>query len=128
MIYAENSMNIKKFSHSTHPYVAGHTRIALSLLCLLFGDVTSKSCSLCREHVRDSRRYWLPNFMDVFTWSLPFIGEKSTEMLHSVLHVCTDQELAAAEKDDSDLEVSCSCSLALPPFFDVRVLSSDDPR
>ncbi|CAF3180698.1 unnamed protein product [Rotaria sp. Silwood2] len=37
--------------------------------------------------------YWLPNFMNIFTWSLPFICERINDALLQILSIRTEEEL-----------------------------------
>eukprot|EP00920_Eleutheroschizon_duboscqi_P027913 GHVT01068244.1.p1 GENE.GHVT01068244.1~~GHVT01068244.1.p1 ORF type:complete len:518 (+),score=122.83 GHVT01068244.1:411-1964(+) len=47
--------------------------------------------------------YHLPNFMDVFTWSIPFVSEKVTEMLLSILRPAVEQGNDEEDVDDVKL-------------------------
>jgi len=46
--------------------------------------------------------YILPNYMDIFSWSLPFVAEKAIEMLFHLIKPSNDMEDEDEEEDDDE--------------------------
>ncbi|KDR70155.1 hypothetical protein GALMADRAFT_255002 [Galerina marginata CBS 339.88] len=76
-----------------------------------------------RQYNSTSHPYWLPNFMDAFTWSLPFVGQKITEMLLAILSICSQEELDIEDDEEGEAEQSAESLAARRQLIKSKILA-----
>jgi len=64
--------------------------------------VENQTFNVCQFNYTE-HPYHLPNFMDVFSWSIPFVAEKVIDILYHVMHMDGDSETADSAIDEVEL-------------------------
>ncbi|PVG02461.1 Metallo-dependent phosphatase [Serendipita vermifera] len=56
-----------------------------------------------RQFTAQPHPYWLPNFMDAFSWTLPFVAQKVANMFEGLLNTVSTDEIEAEEAQEQAL-------------------------